>query len=64
VRESPATFLLARVGDAAQVTNRLRLHGLRVRDASSFGLPAWVRIAAAPPARQDELLRALSEVPA
>ncbi len=59
VRESPATFLLAHVGDATHVTGRLRERGLRVRDATSFGLPEWVRIAAAPPAMQEELLAAL-----
>lgn len=61
VRESPATFLLASVGNAAQVTQRLRARGLRVRDATSFGLPDWIRIAAAPPAWQDELLTACLE---
>ena len=60
VRESPATFLLARVGDAGAVALRLRSEGLRVRDCSSFGLPDWVRLAAAPPPWRDELLAALA----
>lgn len=60
VRESPANFLLARVGDAAAVTRRLRADGLRVRDCGSFGLPAWIRLAAAPPPWQDALLAALA----
>lgn len=60
VRESPATFLLAEVGDAGAVTGRLRAQGLRVRDASSFGLPAWIRLAASPPPWRDALLAALA----
>ncbi len=60
VRESPATFLLARVGDAGAVAQRLRAAGLRVRDCSSFGLPAWIRLAAAPPPWRDALLAALA----
>lgn len=60
VRESPATFLLARVGHATQTARRLRAHGLRVRDATSFGLPDWIRLAAAPPERQADLLAALA----
>jgi histidinol-phosphate aminotransferase len=60
VRESPATFLLARVGHASRVAAHVRTAGLRVRDATSFGMPEWVRIAAAPPARQAELLAALA----
>ena len=60
VRESPATFLLARVGDAGGVTRRLRALGLRVRDASSFGLPEWIRLAAAPPEWRAALLAALT----
>ena len=59
VRESPATFLLAEVGDAAAVAHGLRAQGLRVRDATSFGLPGWIRLAAAPPPWRDALLAAL-----
>jgi histidinol-phosphate aminotransferase len=60
VRESPASFLLARVGDAGAVARRLRTQGLRVRDAGSFGLPEWIRLAAAPPTWRDALLAALA----
>ncbi|CAH2601112.1 Histidinol-phosphate aminotransferase family protein [Rhodovastum atsumiense] len=61
VRESPATFLMARVGDASPVAAALRRHGLRVRDATSFGLPAWIRLGAAPPEWQAALLAALAK---
>lgn len=57
-RQSPATFLLARTGPVA---DRLRARGLRVRDCSSFGLPGWIRVAAAPPHWRDALLAALAE---
>jgi histidinol-phosphate aminotransferase len=59
VRESPATFLLAKVGDAARIARRLRDHDVRVRDCSSFGLPQWIRMSAQPPAAQKALLTAL-----
>lgn len=59
VQESPATFLLARVGNATQVTTTLRNHGIRVRDASSFGLPEWIRLACQSPERQQTLLQCL-----
>lgn len=53
VRESPATFLLADVGDGGRVGKRLREAGIRVRDASSFGLGRWIRLSAQrPPARK------------
>jgi histidinol-phosphate aminotransferase len=59
VRESPANFLLVRVGDAGAAARRLRAQGLRVRDGTSFGLPEWLRLAAAPPEWRAALLAAL-----
>jgi histidinol-phosphate aminotransferase len=59
VRESPATFLLANVGNAARITRELRDHDVRVRDCSSFGLPRWIRLSAQPPPAQKALLTAL-----
>ena len=38
----------------------LRQQGIKLRDATSFGLPGWVRIAALPPASQHALLKALT----
>jgi histidinol-phosphate aminotransferase len=63
VRESPATFLLARVGNAPRVTAHLRRHDVRVRDASSFGLRQWIRLSAQPPGAQKALLTALKNAP-
>ena len=37
----------------------LRAQGIKLRDASSFGLPGWVRIATLPPASQQTLMEAL-----
>ncbi|MGQ3092530.1 MAG: aminotransferase class I/II-fold pyridoxal phosphate-dependent enzyme [Roseateles sp.] len=41
---------------------RLRERGLRVRDATSFGLPGWVRVSAQPPNAQQALQQALHEI--
>jgi histidinol-phosphate aminotransferase len=62
VRESPATFLLAKVGDAARIAGELRDREVRVRDCSSFGLPEWIRLSAQPPSAQKALLAALKSV--
>jgi histidinol-phosphate aminotransferase len=59
VRESPATFLLAKVGNGTRITAHLRSRDVRVRDCSSFGLRQWIRLSAQPPAAQKALLAAL-----
>jgi histidinol-phosphate aminotransferase len=60
VRESPATFLLVKVGDAARITAHTRSQNdVRVRDGTSFGLRHWIRLSAQPPAAQKALLAAL-----
>jgi len=41
---------------------RLRERGLRVRDATSFGLPGWVRVSAQPPGAQQALREALLDI--
>jgi histidinol-phosphate aminotransferase len=41
---------------------RLRERGIRVRDASSFGLDGWVRVSAQPPAAQQALQQVLLEI--
>jgi histidinol-phosphate aminotransferase len=61
VRESPATFLLAKVGDATRVSSALRSRGVRVRDCSSFGLRQWIRLSAQRPQAQKALLAALEQ---
>jgi histidinol-phosphate aminotransferase len=41
---------------------RLREHGIKLRDATSFGLPGWVRLSAQPPASQQALRLALKDI--
>ncbi|ETN87560.1 histidinol-phosphate transaminase, partial [Thermus sp. NMX2.A1] len=62
VRESPANFLLVRVGQAAEVARALREKGIRVRDATSFGLPEWLRLSAQREEAIEALLKALAQV--
>jgi histidinol-phosphate aminotransferase len=59
VRESPATFLLARVGDAKRITAHMRSRDVRVRNGSSFGLRQWIRLSAQPVPAQKVLMVAL-----
>ncbi len=61
---SDANFFCARPQDAQDVPallQRLRTHGIKLRDASSFGLPAWVRLGVLPPEAVAALLNAVSE---
>lgn len=62
VRESPANFLLVRVGKATEVARKLRAKGIRVRDATGFGLPEWLRLSAQREEAQSALLQALAGV--
>ncbi|MCF8205974.1 MAG: hypothetical protein K9J82_12900, partial [Methylotenera sp.] len=52
--DSCTNFWLARP-PRADLLPRLRERGLRLRDATSFGLPGWVRVSAQPPAAQRAL---------
>jgi histidinol-phosphate aminotransferase len=55
-----ANFILAEVGSAATLTASLLDMGVYLRDCTSFGLPAHVRVAARPLAECEALLRDLS----
>ena len=63
---SSTNFALIEVGDAARFRAALLDRGFAVRDATSFGLPTWVRIAvpseAAMPALLDALAAAYREI--
>lgn len=56
-RDSCTPFWLAR---PPRELPDLRRAGIKLRDASSFGLPGWVRIATLPPTSQSALLKELS----
>lgn len=60
VNEGPSTYVLAHVGAATPVTRALRAEGIRVRDASSFGLTAWLRLSAQPAHSQEALFSRLA----
>lgn len=60
-RHSCTHFWLARP-PRADLLPRLRERGLRLRDASSFGLPGWVRVSAQTPAAQQALQLALIDI--
>ncbi|MCZ2495223.1 aminotransferase class I/II-fold pyridoxal phosphate-dependent enzyme [Xylophilus sp. Kf1] len=54
---SQANFFVARLPDGAppDLLERLRAHGIRLRDGASFGLPGHVRLGVLPPASQQAL---------
>ncbi len=59
---SATHFFLLPVANAAHCRTRLLRHGVVVRDASSFGLPRHIRIAARMPHENERLLAALTAV--
>jgi histidinol-phosphate aminotransferase len=59
---SAVHFFLVEVGDAREFRRKLLRRGILVRDCTSFGLPAHVRIAARQPDDNLRLVRAVSEV--
>jgi histidinol-phosphate aminotransferase len=61
VRPSVTPFVCARL-PAGLTPQTLRNYGIGVRDATSFGLPAWVRLSAQPPASLQALGRALQDL--
>ena len=59
---STANFMLVRVGDAGKVRQALLCRGIVVRDCTSFGLPAYIRIAMRTPDECALLIAALRSV--
>jgi len=62
VVSSAAAFFLIDVGDAAAIKRRLLAHGCLVRDCTSFGLPAYVRVSPRRPEQNARLLEAFAAV--
>lgn len=64
-RDSVTPFWLARppgpAADLARSLAHLRRCGIKLRDARSFGLPGWVRLATLPPASQQALCQAWAD---
>lgn len=59
-RDSCTPFWLARP-PAPLDHQALRTHGIKLRDASSFGLPGWVRVATLPPQSQLALKKVITQ---
>ncbi|PSP54506.1 histidinol-phosphate transaminase [Halobacteriales archaeon QS_1_67_19] len=60
--ESHGNFVLAEVGDAGEVTDRLQRRGVIVRDCTSFGLPECVRITCGTERETERAVAELNEV--
>jgi histidinol-phosphate aminotransferase len=59
---SGANFVLAEVGDAARVAEASQREGVIIRDCSSFGLPACVRISCGTESETREAVETLNRV--
>ena len=57
-----AGFFLIHAGDAARLRAGLLARGRLVRDCTSFGLPAHVRVSPRHPRQNDLLLQSLAEL--
>jgi histidinol-phosphate aminotransferase len=58
-----ANFFTCRVGlHAGELAQRLRGHGIQVRDCTSFGLPGHWRLGVQPPEAQEALRRTIEEL--
>ncbi|MBI2958574.1 MAG: histidinol-phosphate aminotransferase family protein [Chloroflexi bacterium] len=57
-----ANFFMVKVGDATSLRIRLLRHGVMVRDCTSFGLPAFIRIGVRTPEENQRLVTALRGV--
>ncbi|MDQ7030587.1 MAG: aminotransferase class I/II-fold pyridoxal phosphate-dependent enzyme [Ardenticatenia bacterium] len=59
VLPSTTHFFLVRVGDASAFRTALAKHGVLVRDCTSFGLPAHVRVSSRRPEENRRLVEAV-----
>lgn len=58
---SYANFVLVKVGDGAQMSQRLNRRGVIVRPLKSYGLNEWIRISVGSAAENEQVAAALSE---
>ncbi len=58
---SATPFFLLHVGDAGAFCRRLWAHGIAVRDGTSFGLPAYVRVGTRRPEENARLVEVLAQ---
>ena len=59
VQPSDANFFCAKPPHPLDLAALRAAHGIKLRDATSFGLPGWVRLGVLPPQAQDALAQAL-----
>ncbi len=59
---SHANFFVCRWQQGVEALTRLRAHGIKLRDCTSFGLPGHVRLSVQPPAAQTALKAAWENV--
>ncbi len=62
VLPTDTTYTLVNVGDVSTFRHQLLQKGLLVRNAASFGLPEYVRIAARLPEENEQLLRVIKSI--
>jgi histidinol-phosphate aminotransferase len=57
---SHGNFVMARVGDAGSVYQRLLAQGVIVRPVANYGLPEWLRVSVGLPEENERFLKALA----
>jgi histidinol-phosphate aminotransferase len=57
---SHGNFVMAKVGDAGTVYQRLLAQGVIVRPVANYGLPEWLRISVGLPEENERFLKALA----
>lgn len=62
VAPSEANYFCARPPQPINLVALRQNHGIKLRDASSFGLPGWVRLGVLAPQAQDALVTALHDL--
>jgi histidinol-phosphate aminotransferase len=58
---SYANFVLVKVGDSTQMSQRLNRRGVIVRPLKSYGLNEWIRISVGSPDENEQVVAALGK---